>query len=276
MSGEVALVTGGASGIGRGLCDVLGGRGAHVIVADLNAAGAEAVAKGIVASGGKAEAAALDVRDPAAFEATVDGIWRRLGKIDLFFNNAGIGGPFAEMKDVTLPEWRSVLDVNLNGVIHGIAAVYPRMVRQRSGHIVNTASGLGLIPAPMTGPYAASKFAVVGISLALRPEAKPHGVRVSVVCPGFIDTAIFEKSTTYKDLDFQRARTLFPKLLSATDCAVAILRGVERNRAIIPVTFLARLVWWINRLSPSLALFIAGRLIVDRVKALRALPAPKN
>jgi NAD(P)-dependent dehydrogenase (short-subunit alcohol dehydrogenase family) len=272
---QVALVTGGASGIGRGLCEALGARGAHVVVADLNAAGAEEVAKAIVAAGGSAEAAALDVRDADAFEALVDGVWRRRGKIDVFFNNAGIGGPFAEMQDVSLAEWRSVLDVNLNGVIHGIAAVYPRMVRQRSGHIVNTASGFGLIPGPMTGPYVASKHAVVGISMSLRPEARAYGVRVSVVCPGFIDTAIFEKSTVYKTLDYQRARSLFPKLTSPAACARAILRGVRRNRAVIPVTFLAWLVWWLWRLSPNLGLFIAGQM-ASRVRALREQPAPKN
>jgi NAD(P)-dependent dehydrogenase (short-subunit alcohol dehydrogenase family) len=274
-TGQVALVTGGASGIGRGLCEALAARGAHVVVADLNASGAEGVARGILAAGGKAEAAPLDVRDAAAFESVVDGVWRRLGKIDLFFNNAGIGGPFAEMQDISLGEWRSVLDVNLNGVIHGIAAVYPRMVRQRSGHIVNTASGLGLIPGPMTGPYAASKHAVVGISMALRPEARPHGVRVSVVCPGFIDTAIFETSTLFKGLEYKQARSLFPKLTSPALCAQTILRGVRRNRAVIPVTFLAWLAWWICRVSPRLALFVAGQL-VSRVRTLREASAPKN
>jgi NAD(P)-dependent dehydrogenase (short-subunit alcohol dehydrogenase family) len=185
FSGATAIVTGGASGIGRALSEALARRGAPVVVADRNADGAAEVARAIVAAGGSARSEALDVTDAAAVERLVDETAREHGRVDLMFNNAGIA-IIGEETDVSLDDWRKVVDVNLWGVVHGIRAAYPRMVRQGSGHIVNTASLAGLSPAPFEISYTATKYAVVGLSRALRAEAAAHGVKVSVVCPGFI------------------------------------------------------------------------------------------
>ena len=140
---------------------------------------------------GSASSVYLDVADALGFEQAVSAVHADRGRLDLLFNNAGIGvgGPVEEL---SLAHWERTLDVNLRGVIHGVRAAYPLMLAQRSGHIVNTGSLAGLLPFPMGTPYAASKHAVVGLSLSLRVEARAYGVRVSVVCPGVIDTPILD------------------------------------------------------------------------------------
>src|SRR6185312_3626412 len=118
----------------------------------------------------KAHAIELDVRSYPSFEQAVGEAVKQSGRIDYLFNNAGIGVG-GEVDSYTLDDWNDVFDVNLRGVVHGIQAVYPIMIRQRSGHIVNTASVAGLIPAPGATAYAMTKHAVVGLSLSLRGEA---------------------------------------------------------------------------------------------------------
>jgi NAD(P)-dependent dehydrogenase (short-subunit alcohol dehydrogenase family) len=263
---KVAIVTGGASGIGRALCEALAREGASVVVADVRPDGAEAVARGIAERGGKATAVVLDVRDAAAVRALVDETASRSGRIDYLFNNAGIavGG---DAQDVAPKDWEDVLDVNLKGVVNGVLAAYPLMVRQGFGHIVNTASLAGLGPAPGTVSYAASKHAVVGLSTSLRAEAADLGVRVSVVCPGLIDTPIFTNSR-YVGVEREDVQSLMPfRPIPAPRCAEAILRGVRRNRSIIVVTAHAKVIWWLARLSPR----IVERLALRQVRKYRQL-----
>src|SRR5262249_12640338 len=137
--------------------EALAGAGADVVLADLNGAAAEEVARAIAAQGRKARAATLDVRDAAAVQALVDETVARTGQIDYLFNNAGII-TIGEARDLTPEDWRAILDVNLHGVVHGVQAAYPIMVRQGSGHIVNTASMAGLMPSPFQLPYTTSKY----------------------------------------------------------------------------------------------------------------------
>jgi NAD(P)-dependent dehydrogenase (short-subunit alcohol dehydrogenase family) len=246
-----AVVTGGASGIGKALCEELGRRGSRVVVTDLQEEGARAVAEVIVKAGGRASAAALDVRDSAAFERLLDDTLASHGRLDYLFNNAGLAA-VGEAQSLPLEVWHRVLDVNLWGVIHGATAAYSRMVRQGSGHIVNIASLAGLAGAALSSPYSTSKFGVVGLSLTLRAEGADIGVKVSAVCPGFIQTGIFDNST-YIDATQEGMIALIPFKFLDVDVAVRkILRGVERNRAIIVFPFYARLVWWLSRLRPQI------------------------
>lgn len=247
----VVIVTGGASGIGRAVCLALAQRGAKVvIVADLNLAGAQDVAGAIAPAG---RAAQLDVTDAAAVKALIEGTAKEHGRLDFLFNNAGIG-ILCEAQDVPLADWRRVLDVNLNGVVHGVAAAYPIMVRQHSGHIVNTASLAGLTASPWLVSYAASKFAVVGLSLSLRAEGAVFGVRVSAVCPGFIHTPLFYNLEMHTDIDRERALALIMHIaMSPERCAKTILDGVARNRGLIVATAHAKLLYWVQRMSPWLA-----------------------
>lgn len=248
---KVAIVTGGGSGIGRALALELVGRGARVILADLNRARVEDAAAQADSKPGTADPVLLDVTDWVAVRKLVDDTYTRYGRLDYIFNNAGIGVG-GEARDYTIEDWKNVLDVNLYGVIHGIQAAYPLMVKQGFGHIVNTGSIEGLIPFPATISYAASKHAVVGLSTTLRLEAVDLGVKVSVVCPGLIRTNIFTDSRVI-NLNRQKMLDNMSKLkgMSPENCAKAILKGVEKNKAVIMVTVGARFLWWLHRLSPA-------------------------
>src|SRR5271155_6103986 len=189
VSGKIAFVTGGASGIGAALATKLASEGAEGWIADRQIDAAQELAPRLDGGGAKAHAIELDVRSYPSFEGAVAEAVQQSGRIDYLFNNAGIGVG-GEIDAYSLDDWNDVFDVNLRGVVHGIQAVYPIMIRQHSGHIVNTASMAGLVTSPGLGSYTATKYAVVGISKALRVEAERHGVQVSAFCPGVIRTPI--------------------------------------------------------------------------------------
>jgi len=262
FDGKVAIVTGGASGIGRALCEALGQRGALVIAADLNREGVEEVALTIGQAGGKAHAVRVDVTQPGEVRSLVEEVAHRHGRLDYMFNNAGIA--FAgEFRDTTPEHWQAALDVDFWSVVHATMSAYPIMVRQGSGHIVNTSSIGGLIPVPIGTPYAAAKHAVVGFSTSLRTEAARLGVRVSVVCPGHVETSISDRAIYASRFRSEKALAEIMTRggrSSAPDCAKVILRGVARNRAIIPVTSAARLIWWAYRLSPGAVIALFERM----------------
>ena len=175
-----AVVTGGASGIGRGLAEELAERGCEVVLADRQIEPAKEVASTICASGGKAKAAKIDVTDFMAVEQLVQETVERTGRLDYIFNNAGIaiGG---NVKHYGIADWNQVIDVNLRGVTNGVQAAYAIMLKQGFGHIINTASLAGIMPTPGSVGYATTKYAVVGLSVSLRAEAAQMGVRVSVL-----------------------------------------------------------------------------------------------
>jgi len=252
-----AVITGAGSGIGAALCRVLADRSVRVIAADLDEASALATAASI----DRAIAMRCDVTNADDVERLAEVAWRE-GGVDLWINNAGIaiGGATDAL---SLADWRRVLDVNLAGVVHGVHAIYPRMIARRNGHIVNIASVAGLAPYPFALPYTTSKHAVVGLSQALRAEARGHGVRVSVACPGRIETPIWQRSEVRGELGKMRKRFAAkarPRIVDritgampVDECAEAILRGIEANRGIITVTREARFAWLLDRVSPELA-----------------------
>jgi len=257
--GKVAVVTGAASGIGRALAEALVGRGATVVLADVDEAGAEAAADAMAAGPpGRAAGVGLDVRDADAVLELVQRTAADHGHLDLLCNNAGvgIGGPVTEL---SREHWERAIDVNLRGVVNGVLAAYPVMVRQGRGHIVNTASLAGLLPSPMLTPYGMTKHAVVGLSESLRMEAAAHGVRVSVVCPGVIDTPLLDRGNP-ADLPgvpgMPDTRTMLSALIGppypAAALAQDVLRGVERNRAHIVAPRHARMAWRAYRIAPRL------------------------
>lgn len=265
FEGKVAIVTGGASGIGRALSEQLSLRRAVVIVADINIEGAQQVASGITSGGGRARAVNLDVSRADDVKKLVDDTASEYGRLDYIFNNAGIGIG-AEARDLTLEHWLRIINVNLLGVIHGTTAAYPLMVRQGFGHIVNTASLAGLIGEPMGIPYVTSKFAIVGLSQTLRVEAAGLGVKVSVVCPGYVQTPVWD-SPLLKIKKEDLPKPLF-KMMDATKAARCILKGVGRNQAFIVFPLHARFLWWLYRISPSI-LEPLGRKMVKDFRAVR-------
>ena len=258
LTGRVAVVTGGASGIGRALGAELAARGCTVVLADRQAQLARDVAREIEKTGGAAMARDLDVRDLAAFETLAHDVHARFGRIDLLFNNAGIGVG-GEMDGYAPEDWDDVFDVNLRGVANGVQAVYPILIEQRSGHIVNTASTAGLIASPSAGSYTATKHAVVGLTKALRVEAKRFGVRASVLCPGVVRTPMLTGGrygrlklplSEEEVLRFwERLRPMDPELF-----ARRAVDAVLRNRAVIVVPSWWKTFWYLERFSPSLSL----------------------
>ena len=250
---KVCIVTGAASGIGRALVQELAGLGANVIATDVNMALLTECVESIVRRGGTARGLELDVTDYDAFQKVVRNVVARDGRLDYIFNNAGIAIA-GEVRDQSIDHWRKVLDVNLNGVIHGSLLAYQQMVRQESGHIVNIASVEGLIPFPATVAYVTSKFGVMGLSEGLWVEGRDLGVNVSVVCPGFIKTSIFETTPMvgFDRKQFIDALSVWEHFaVSPQKCARVALKGVARKKPIITVTPLARIMWWLGRISPT-------------------------
>ena len=188
--GSVAVITGGASGIGRALGIVLARRGAReIVIADLQTQLAEKTANDIRDSGARARVVPLDVRDGEKVQALFDDVAETSGRIDYVFNNAGTG-VMGETHRLEGRDWELMLDINIGGVINVIRASYPKLLTQGYGHLVNTASTAGLITTPFMSMYSATKHAVVGLSKAMRIEAAPHGVRVTALCPGVVDTPL--------------------------------------------------------------------------------------
>jgi NAD(P)-dependent dehydrogenase (short-subunit alcohol dehydrogenase family) len=268
---SIAVVTGGASGIGRAIATSLVARGDTVVVADIDAEGAQRVADRLgTLRRGRAAAVGLDVTDAEAVAKVYGQVRDEHGTLDLVFNNAGIAiGGLAE--ELTLDHWKRAVDINLMGVVHGVHAAYPIMLEQGSGHIVNTASLAGLLPMPAGIPYTATKHAVVGLSLALRAEAAGRGVKVSVVCPGFVDTPLLSHvnpglpETTLSGDATDTIAKASPRLYTAEKLARDIMRGVRRNQALIVAPAHGRAVWRAMRLNPSGAVKVAA-FFTDRIR----------
>jgi NAD(P)-dependent dehydrogenase (short-subunit alcohol dehydrogenase family) len=192
LEGKIALVTGAGSGIGAAVSKMLGDEGAVVIVADIDADRARAVAAEIRSRGGNALDLEVDVADAQAVETMVKFIVRECGGLHLAVNNAGVAGPRGATADYPLDEWRRLLDVNLNGVFYSLKYQIPAMLECGGGAIVNMSSVLGSVGLPTTPAYTAAKHAVVGLTKVAAMEYARRGVRINAVGPGWIDTPFSE------------------------------------------------------------------------------------
>jgi NAD(P)-dependent dehydrogenase (short-subunit alcohol dehydrogenase family) len=260
MSEKVAIVTGGGSGIGEGLCRELARRGARVVVADINSGAAGRVAEsinGATRDDGRATASTVDVSRAEEVTRLAEETAAAHGRLDYMFNNAGfaIGGDF---RDLTLDHWHRVLDVDLYGVLHGMQAAYPIMVRQGFGHIVNTSSAAAFFAAPGNAPYCTAKYALVGLSLSLRLEGIDLGVKVSCICPGFVRSNVYRNAevvgmTLPADVPREQLAGAPAKMMEPERAAQVILDGVARNKALI--VFPASIRWGrrLDRLLPGLS-----------------------
>ncbi|MGW4380092.1 SDR family oxidoreductase [Kitasatospora sp. NPDC004531] len=258
-SGELVVVTGGGSGIGRATALAFADQGARVVVCDRDLPAAQRTAELCALSGVKSGAYQVDVSDGAAVDAFAKQVTADFGVPDVVVNNAGIGhsGTFLE---TTEEEWRRVLDVNLWGVIHGSRAFGQLMVDHgQGGHIVNLASAAAYLPSKVLAAYATSKSAVFMLSDCLRAELAPHRIGVSTICPGIVNTNI-TRTTTFSGLgaDEQAAKQARVSKMYARrgfppeKVAAEIVRAVRTGKAVVPVTVEAKAARLLGRISPGL------------------------
>ncbi len=204
FNGKVAIVTGGASGIGAAVARTLAAAGAKVIVADLNGEAAREVAAAIGSSGGTATAVETNVANVLEVEAMVETAKRTYGGLHLAVNNAGIGGPSAPTGEYPIEGWHKVIDTNLNSVFYGLRYEIPAIIASGGGAIVNMASILGTVGFANAPAYVAAKHGVVGITKVAAMEYAKHGVRINSIGPGFIDTPLLSKNLDEAALTYVR------------------------------------------------------------------------
>jgi NAD(P)-dependent dehydrogenase (short-subunit alcohol dehydrogenase family) len=265
FDGQVVLVTGAGSGIGREMALLFAKLGAKVHCVDINAEAVEAVRGEIESAGGSATARTVDCSDPPAVEGLAEWVFEQGEGLDVLCNNAGIGhgGPIEE---TTLEEWQKVIGINLMGVIHGMHFFVPKLLDQgRPAHVINTASLAGLVAAAQMAPYCASKFGVVGLSESLDAELADRGIRVTALCPGIIYTPILTSATMHGGLesnrqriiDFYRTRGVTPDVV-AKDAVAAV-----RSRRVIQPSPRSHVLppWLMKRMSPGLSQMVSRRFV---------------
>jgi NAD(P)-dependent dehydrogenase (short-subunit alcohol dehydrogenase family) len=196
IDGKTAFITGGARGIGLGIARAFAHEGAKLALVDIDEAALNA-ARTELSGHTSVETFVLDVRDREAYARVADETEARLGPVSILCNNAGVAGG-DDVTHMTYAQWDWVLGINLNGVINGIQTFVPRMIERKvPAHVVNTASAAGLVGETTNLHYSTSKFAVVGLSEALRPDLDRFGIGVSVLCPGPVNTSIIPNTAAF-------------------------------------------------------------------------------
>jgi NAD(P)-dependent dehydrogenase (short-subunit alcohol dehydrogenase family) len=251
LKDKIAVVTGAASGIGQATAIEFADKGADVVVSDLNEAGLAETVSAIEAKGRKAMALGVDVSKPEQIEGMINKTIDSFGRIDILMNNAGVGLS-GEMRHLSLQDWEWIVGINLWGPIYGIHFAMPHLVKQKSGHIVNVASSAGLIASSFMSAYTTTKFGIVGLSEVLRNELARFGIGVTVVCPGFVKTNIFDNTET-RGMDAPGAEGLPSWLgISKEACAKNILKAVEKNKFLIIPGPEMKVVYGFKRFAPFL------------------------
>jgi short-subunit dehydrogenase len=253
---QIALVTGGAAGIGRGVCQLLAEQGAVVYAADINEEGLQAVAAPGSGSG-SITPIKLDVSQLQDFRAAIDQVLEVHGRLDIFINNAGIALA-GDFNDTELSEIEKIVNINLWSVIYGTKLAYAQMIKQGHGCIVNVSSSGGMMPVPNQAMYSAIKHAVIGLTHSLREEAEQYGVNVCAVLPGMVQSDLWDSAINVKDYDMKQnmeSTGLTP--VSAREAAVAILRGIEANDRSIIFPRINRVILRLYQLLPGLMTRVA-------------------
>src|SRR5262245_17615061 len=237
LRGKVAVVTGGASGIGRALCLAFAGAGARVVAADLDRDGMAETVAGVTQAGSEGTAVHTDVSRLADVQALADRAFGEFGAVHVLCNNAGVA-LWGGLESATHRDWEWAIGVNLWGVIHGVETFVPRMIAQKApGHVVNTASMAGLIASQGLGVYNTTKYAVVGLSETLQKDLRPYDIGVSVLCPMGVKTAI-RRSARNRPVELRNPGgvesggevDLIGRSLEPEHVAERVLRAIRANR----------------------------------------------
>jgi NAD(P)-dependent dehydrogenase (short-subunit alcohol dehydrogenase family) len=264
LTDRIVVITGAGSGIGHELALLCARRGALLALCDINDRAVATTAEMARKAGADVMASRVDVSDAEAMTRFAEATIARFGRVDLVVNNAGValvGG----LLDTSRKDWEWLIGINVMGVVHGCDAFLPAMIESgRGGHVVNLSSAAGLLANPQLSAYSATKFAVFGLSEALRMELKPHGIGVTAVCPGIINTGITQTSPIRGSGDTGERRerlasTYAKRGYTAKRVADNILRAVDRNRAVAPIAAEAHIMYVLSRTVPPLARWLATR-----------------
>ncbi len=277
LDAKWALVTGAGSGIGRALALAMARRGADLVICDLNPEWLAAARGEIEATGSRVIAAEVDVANREAMRAFAEEVHGLIPAVDLLVNNAGIGIA-ALFVDHPLEEWDRIVGINLMGVVHGCHFFVPHMIeRAQGGHVVNISSMAGFTAVGNMTSYNATKFAVRGFSESLAGELSVHGIGVTAVCPGIINTPIVRNMTVYgpdpEESRRQATRTFTRRNYGPERLAEGILSAIQGDKIVAPITIEARLFWKLTRWTPGLVHWInrraSKRLAEETARAAR-------
>ena len=225
IAGKIVVITGASSGLGEATARHLSALGAIVVLGARRVERIDALAAELQAAGGSALALATDVTDCAQVQRLVDAAIGTHGRIDVMINNAGLM-PHSPLDRLKIADWDRMIDVNIKGVLYGIAAALPTMQQQKSGHIINVSSVAGHKVRPGSAVYAATKHAVRALSEGLRQEVKPYNIRTTIISPGAIDTEL-PNSVTEADVA-ANVRKIYEMAISPDSFARAVAYAIEQ------------------------------------------------
>jgi len=261
LNGKTVLVTGAGSGIGKATALAFARRGASLVVCDIDAGNLEQCERELRALSSDVFARRVDVSSREDMQRFAEAVHARVDAVDLLVNNAGVG-LCAGFLDTSLDDWEWIYGINVRGVIHGCHEFVPRMVaRGRGGHVVNVASASAFAASETVSAYSTTKFAVLGLSEALRDELARHRIGVTAICPGIIDTAMtatapmrgYAAKPAYRTamIAAYRRRNYTPERVAA-----CIVKAVQKNRGVVPVSPEAWFIYYLKRFLPGATAWI--------------------
>jgi len=264
---KIVVITGGASGIGKSIAIRLAGYGATIIIIDRIEKTGITLVDTLTDGGYRAVFKKADVAVIDEAKKVFAAIKKQYGQIDYVFNSAGefMAG---EIRDTPIENWHMIISNNIFAVMNGAHFAYQAMLPQGNGHIVNFGSAAGLFPVPAMGIYGSTKFAIVGLTHALRNEAKDLGVKVSVVCPTIVDTPLYDRAT-YNNLKVRKALKRRDSLQTPEVAAKKIIVGVVKNKATIHTAISTKVGWTTYMLAPWLYNLVTQRVIRKYRASLR-------